>query len=74
MTHMGAVYILGLAVAFIAGGVTAWLVTQAHFERIASTKREYERELAEAEELYVAQAMLRRMTPYDQMGDNESID
>jgi iron only hydrogenase large subunit-like protein len=71
---MDALYIVGLAMACVTGCVGGWLVTQARFERIASAEREYERELAEAEELYVAQAILRRMPLYNQMGDNETID
>jgi hypothetical protein len=71
---MDAVYVLGLVMAFIAGCVAGWLVTQARFERLASAEREYEHELAEAEELYVARAILRRMPPYDRMGENEPID
>lgn len=71
---MDAVYILGLAMAFIAGCVAGWLVTRTHFERNASGEREYERELAEAEEIYVARAILRRMPPYDQMEHNEPFD
>jgi hypothetical protein len=71
---MSPVFVLGLVVAFIAGCVAGWLVTRAHFERKAFVEREYERELAQAEEIHVARAILRRMQPYDQMGHNEPID
>jgi hypothetical protein len=69
---MDAVYILGLVMAFIAGCVAGWLVTRTYFERNASSEREYERELAEAEEIHVARAILRRMPPY--VEHNEPID
>jgi hypothetical protein len=68
------VYMLGLAVAFMAGCMAGWFLTQAHFERIASAEREYECELAEVEELYAARAMLRRMSPGDQPGGSHLTD
>jgi hypothetical protein len=71
---MDAIYVLGLVMAFIAGCVAGWLVTQANFERKASAQREYERELADSEEFYVARAILRRTPPYDQMGHNEPFE
>jgi hypothetical protein len=71
---MDALYVVGLVMACITGCVAGWLLTQARFERIASAEREYERELAEAEELYVARAILRRTPPYNQMEGNEPID
>jgi hypothetical protein len=54
------VYVLGPLAGLIVGGVTGWLLTLSHFERIAARQQEYEEEMAEARELHAARALLRR--------------
>jgi hypothetical protein len=55
------VYVLGLLGSLLVGGTAGWLITLTHFERVASRQQEYEKEMAEAQELYAAHALLRRM-------------
>jgi hypothetical protein len=55
------VYVLGPVAGLIVGGVAGWLITLSHFERMAARREEYENEVAEAQELYAARALLRRM-------------
>lgn len=46
--------------ALLIGGTIGLFLTLAHYERISSQQREFEREAAEAREFYADLAMLRR--------------
>ena len=58
---MATAFCLGLLAALLVGGATGWLATFGYFERIKREQREYEREVAEAQEMLAARAMLRQM-------------
>ncbi len=71
---MAGIYIMGLIVAVLAGCAIGWLATLGHFQRVASQHREYEKEMAEAEEYHVARAIIRHMKPNEAAGGNEPIE
>jgi hypothetical protein len=65
------IYSVGLAMALLTGGAIGLVLTLAHYERISSRQREYEREIAEGRDLYAALAMFRHIKPVDP--DDEEI-
>jgi hypothetical protein len=64
-------YDVGLVLALLIGGAIGLLVTAAHYEHVALRRWEYEREVAEEQELYAALAMFRRIKP-DHPSDDEA--
>lgn len=70
---MATIYGVGLIMALLAGGAIGWLLTIGHFQRIASQHREYENELAEVREFYVAWAMARHIRPGNSMRETNSM-
>jgi hypothetical protein len=57
---MGLIDKLALLIALLIGGAGGWLVATARHHRLAERERNYEREVADYQELYAAWAMLRR--------------
>jgi hypothetical protein len=66
------IYGVGLAMALLIGGAIGLFLTLAHYARISSRQREYEREAAEGREFYAALAMLRRIKPVSPNDDEAS--
>ncbi len=66
------IYGAGLAMALLVGGAIGLFLTLAHYERISSRQREYEREAAEGREFYAALALLRRTKPVSPNDDEAS--
>lgn len=69
---MAMLYGVGLAMALLTGGTVGLFLTAAHYERIASQQREYEKEMAEGRDFYVALAMLRHIKPVNPADDEAS--
>jgi hypothetical protein len=66
------IYSIGLAIALLTGGAIGLFLMLAHYERISSQQREYERELAEGRDFYAALAMFRHIKPVDPNDDEAS--
>jgi uncharacterized membrane-anchored protein YhcB (DUF1043 family) len=67
---MAIVYSMSLVAALLAGLAIGWLATFLYYGHVASQQREYEREMAEVQELNAARAMLRRLKPNQSTEDD----
>jgi hypothetical protein len=68
---MAIIYGISLLAALLTGGAIGWLLTVGHLERVAYQHRSYENEMIEAQELYMALALLRHIKPYGSVQGDE---
>ncbi|HEY4864847.1 MAG TPA: hypothetical protein VIK45_04980 [Candidatus Dormibacteraeota bacterium] len=66
---MAIIYGAGLAMALLSGGAIGLFLTAAHYERIASQRQEYEREMTESRDFYAVLAMFRHIKPVNPTDD-----